>query len=116
MPRNFAALKVSRDALNPALNHAILKERLADIEYYNARWGIQLARWPHFVMQRLGTHLYRYKFNYLLKGFAAYVVYSDVRHYQHMRTQVFMTLQQEAALQSNIVLHSAFFVGLCLLV
>ena len=43
------------------------------------------------MMPRIANHLMKYKFNYLIKGFAAYMVYSDVQHYQHMKTQVFMS-------------------------
>ena len=47
-------------------------------------------------MQRLGSHVYKFKGNYLVKGFAAFIVYSDVQHYRYMRTQVFLSNQQEA--------------------
>lgn len=86
VPRNVHALSVSRDTLNPLLNTAILKERLADIEFFKYRYGVELARWPHFALGRLGKHLYRYKFNYGVKAFAAYVIYKDVINFKHMRT------------------------------
>lgn len=74
----------------------MLKQRLEDIEFYKYRFGVELARWPHFAMQRLGSHVYKFKGNYLVKGFAAFIVYSDVQHYRYMRTQVFLSNQQEA--------------------
>jgi hypothetical protein len=67
-------------------------------------------------MQRVGKHVYKFKGNYLIKGFAAYIVLSDVQHYRYMRTQAFLSYQQEGQLLSNILLHSAFFGGLCMLI
>lgn len=115
VPRNFNVLSVSRDTLNPSLNASVLKDRLASIEYYKFRFGEGIARWPHVLMQRTARHLYKYKVNYLVKGFAGYIVYSDVQHLRHMRTQAFLTYNQEQQLYENIFLHSAFFAGLCLL-
>ena len=85
------ALSVSRDTLTPLLNTAILKERLADIEFFKYRYGVEISRWPHFALGRLGRHLYKYKFNYGVKAFAAYIVYNDMVHYRHMRSQVFLS-------------------------
>jgi hypothetical protein len=34
----------------------------------------------------------KYKFNYAVKGFAAYVVYRDISNYNHMSQRTFMTL------------------------
>lgn len=66
-------------------------------------------------MQKVGRYLYKYKFNILVKGLAGYMVYSDVMHLKHMRTQVILTYNQEAALYQNIFLHSGIFVGICLI-
>ena len=116
VPRNTNALSISRDTLNPQLNAAILKQRLQEIEFYKYRFGVEIHRWPHFLMQRVGKHVYKYKGNYLVKGLAAYMVYSDVQHYRYMRTQAFLSYEQEGQLLAPIVLHSAFFTGLCLLI
>ena len=91
VPRSLHALSVSRDTLNPLLNTAVLKERLADIEYFKYRHGVMIHRWPHFALGRLGTNLYKYKFNYGVKAFAAYIVWNDIQHYRHMKTQVFLS-------------------------
>jgi hypothetical protein len=114
-PRTLANLSVSRDSLNPALNLTLLKGRLNAIEYYNNRLGVELAHWPHFAMKRLGTHLNKYKFNYLVKGFALYIVYSDVQYYRYMQTQAFLTRHQETSMKLNVLCHSAVAGGLFLL-
>lgn len=116
VPRNFNVLSVSRDTLNPSLNARVLKDRLESIEYYKFRFGSDIARWPHVMMHRMARHLYKYKVNYLVKGFAGYIVFSDVQHLRHMRTQAFLSVQQEQQLYENIMLHSAFFAGLCLFI
>lgn len=114
--RSASALSVSRDTLNPSLNHKILKERLADIEHYNYRLGVKAAHWPHYVMMNASKHLYKFKFNYALKGFAAYMLYSEVQYYRHMQTQVFLSYQQEGQLSANVLARGAIFGGLCLLI
>lgn len=116
MPRNVNSLSVSRDSLNPQLNAAILKQRLEEIEFYKYRFGVQIHRWPHFAMQRVAKHVYKFKGNYLVKGFAAYMVYSDIQHYRYMRTQAFLSYEQDAQLVAPIIVHSAFFAGLCLMI
>ena len=83
VPTKINALSASRDTLNPLLNAEILKKRLALIEHYKMQHGIQYARWPHFYLGRVGQHLYKYKFNYALKGFAAYLLYRDVQNYRY---------------------------------
>ena len=78
VPTKLNGLSASRDTLNPLLNAKLLKQRLAAIEHYQMQHGIQYARWPHFFLSRVGSHMYKYKFNYALKGFAAYLLYREV--------------------------------------
>jgi len=81
----ITGLSISRDSLNPLLNAQILKERLALIEHYKAaNGGHMFHHWPYYFMKNMGTHMNRYKFNYGLKAFAAYVVYRDLQNWQHM--------------------------------
>jgi len=79
-PSSF--LSASRDTLNPRLNTETLKNRLRVIEHFKTINGVELAHWPHFALTRFGKHLYRYKFNYAIKGFAAYLIYRDYARYQ----------------------------------
>jgi len=110
------SLSVSRDTLNPLLNTAVLKQRLADIERYKYRNGVEIHRWPHFLLGRMGKHLYKYKFNHGVKAFAAYIVYNDIQHWKHMQSQVFLTYQQEGELVYNTTIHTAMFFGLCAMI
>jgi hypothetical protein len=65
-------LNTSRDTLNPQLNLENLKNRLNLIEYYKNLHGIEHAYWPHYALGNIGRHLYRYKFNYAIKGLFAF--------------------------------------------
>ena len=51
-----------------------------------------MAHWPHFAMSRFARHVYRFKFNYAIKGFAAYVIYRDVAEYRKMKETSFVTI------------------------
>ena len=79
VPRGINALSASRDTLNPLLNTTVLKNRLADIEMYKNLHGEKYARWPAYFMANTGRHLWKYKFNYAVKGFAAYLVYREIQ-------------------------------------
>ena len=85
-------LSASRDTLNPLLNTQTLKNRLAVIEHFKAQAG-QHAYWPHHALTNVARHLLKYKFNYAVKGFAAYVVYRDIANYNYMSQRTFLTLQ-----------------------
>lgn len=58
----------------------------------------------------------KYKFNYAVKGFAAYVVYSDISNYKHMSQRTFITLQKQQELFALGAIHAGFFFGLCALI
>ena len=81
----------SRDTLNPLLNTDRLRTRLDAIELYRHRHGELYARWPHFVMTRMGQHLYRYKFNYAVKGFAAFLVFQEYQEYKQYCSKAIST-------------------------
>ena len=93
--RRHGILSASRDTLNPLLNSQNLKNRLALIQHYKTVHGDH-AFWPHFFMRRVANHAMKYKFNYAVKGFAAYLVYRDFANYQHMKETSFMTMQSES--------------------
>lgn len=91
--RPSGILSSTRDTLNPLLNTEVLKARLEVIEHYRYEHGVKMVHWPHYAMQRLSGHLMRYKFNYAIKGFAAYLMYRDFARYSHMRSTSFTTIQ-----------------------
>ena len=114
--RPRGVLSATQDTLNPLLNAQTLKNRLALIEHYKYQHGVEMAHWPHFAMKRAARHLYRYKFNYGVKAFAAYIVYSDYADYKHQQQRTFMTLQQKTNLLTTGAVHFAGFTALCLLI
>lgn len=67
-------------------------------------------------MKRVGNHLWKFKGNYAVKGFAAYLIYSNVAQYRHMQSRAFMSWETEAMQIGSIGAHSALFVGLCALI
>jgi len=78
---SVSMFSVSRDSLNPRLNMITLKNRLNVIDHYRYRHGVQHAHWPHFLMGRVGNMLWKYKFNYAVKGMAALMVVKSVADY-----------------------------------
>ena len=115
VPRSINALSASRDALNPLLNTTILKNRLADIEHYKYIHGEKYARWPHFLMGNMGRHLWKYKFNYAVKGFAAYLVFREIQQYNNLKENTILTLEQSMFSMVNIGTYGGGFVAICAL-
>ncbi len=108
-------LSVSRDALNPMLNTETLRNRLAVIQHYKFQHGAEFAYWPHFFMRNVATHLMKYKFNYAVKGFAAYLVYRSVADYRHHNQRMFLNLDQHGQFFLSIGASTALFGGICAL-
>jgi hypothetical protein len=92
-----------------------LKNRLELIQYYKTVHGDH-AFWPHFFMRRVANHALKYKFNYAVKGFAAYLVYRDFANYQHMKETSFLTMQDESKQVAKIMAQSAVFFGICCMI
>lgn len=67
-------------------------------------------------MGRLGRHMMRYKFNYAIKGFAAYLVYRDIAQRRHMKKTTYVTVQQESMMMGSTFLHGGIFLGLCAII
>ena len=116
VPRNMNYLSSSRDTLNPLLNAQKLKTRLQMIEYYRYRHGEMYARWPHFFMSRVAQRLWRYKLNYAVKGFAAFMVYQEYENYRHMSNVAILTIQQDANFFVNVTGKAAAFGAVCCLI
>jgi hypothetical protein len=114
--RQSGVLSASRDTLNPLLNTETLKNRLAVIEHYRYVHGVEYAHWPHFAMSRLARHVFRYKVNYAIKGFAAYLIYRDVAQYRHLKATTFMTIPQELSFGVSAAFHSGLLLGICCLI
>ena len=97
------------------LNAKRLQQRLAAIEHYKHKHGLLYARWPHFVMQKMGNNLWRYKFNYAVKGVAAYIVYQEYANYQHLASKTIMTHQEDAQYITNMLVKGGALGAICLL-
>jgi len=67
-------------------------------------------------MRRVVNHALKYKFNYAVKGFAAYLVYRDFANYQHAKETRFLTIQDEGKQVAKIITQSAVFFGICSLI
>ena len=113
IPSRLNALSASRDTLNPMLNAENLKQRLATIEHYKFQHGIKFARWPHFFLGRVGANLYKYKFNYAVKGFAAYLLYRDIQNYRYWNEKVILSYQMDGMMAGEIATKAGLFVALC---
>jgi hypothetical protein len=109
-------LSTSRDALNPLLNTETLKNRLFVIQHYKYLHGVEFAHWPHFVLANIGRHLMKYKFNYAVKGFAAFLLYRAVSEYRHYNSRAFLTMDQHGYFGANILASSALFGGICAII
>jgi hypothetical protein len=114
--RPSGVLSVSRDTLNPLLNTETLKNRLNVIEHYRYINGVEMAHWPHFAMNRFAKHVMRFKFNYAIKGFAAYLIYRDIAQYRQMKATSYVTFQQDVVAGGAFAFHTGVFAGLCALI
>ena len=116
LSRGINALSASRDTLNPMLNAKTLKDRLTAIEYYKYQHGVEHARWPHFFMTNCARHLNRYKFNYGIKAFGAYVVYREYSNYRRIENTQFTSIEQQAENLGGIFFSSVALTAVCLLI
>jgi hypothetical protein len=112
----IAPLNASRNSLNPAVNLEKLKNRLWVAEHYRLLHGVEHAYWPHYAMRNVGTHLNKYKFNYLVKAFFAYQVYREVNNYQYMQQVKFLTTSEGAKLGAQVAWTTFLFGSVCLLI
>ena len=106
----------TRDALNPYVNAETLRNRLWVIDHYRFRYGASYTYWVHTLLQKTGSNLNRYKFNYLLKAFFAYQVYSKVQAYNYVDSMTFMTESQRNMHRGPILGSTLAFGAVCLLI
>ena len=116
VPRQINALSVSRDTLNPLLNANVLKQRLGAIDYYSNLHGPRYMYWPHYFMRSTAQMMWRYKFNFAVKGFCAFMLYREVNQYRNLNEKTVMTIQQNFASFGSIGAHAGLLVGVCCLI
>lgn len=109
-------LNSSRDSLNATANLETMKNRLWVAEYYRLQHGIEHAYWPHYVMRNVGTHLYKYKFNYAFKAFFIYQAFREVQNYRYMNSVAFLKTDQQIEQLTNIAWTGFLATAVCLLV
>lgn len=107
-------LNSSRNAMNPVMNLENLRARLQAIEYYKNLRGVEYDYWPHYVLGKMNRHLWRYKFNYAIKGFFVYALYSEIRHYNHLSSVSFMNVEQQLNHYLRITGHGILAAGIFL--
>jgi hypothetical protein len=106
----------SRDALNPFVNAETLRNRLWVIDHYRFRYGASHTYWVHTALSRAFKRVNTYKFNYLLKAFLAYNVYSRYQTYKYVDDMTFMSETQRGMYRFPIVAGTAAFGAVCLLI
>ena len=116
IPRKINALGVSRDTLNPLLNHENLRTRLQTIEHYKYLNGVRYARWPHFWMQATAKSMNRYKYNIAIKAFLVYVLYKDVDAFRYYRFSQVRTYQNDLYYGLPILAKTAVLGATCFLI
>ena len=107
----ITAFNASVDTLNPLLNRNTLVARLQAIEFYHLRHGIEHYHWPHYFMRNVAQHMYKYKFNYGLKAFCIYLMYSDVAAYNHLSKNKFTSYTDLNMFMLNLSAHGALTAG-----
>lgn len=116
MPRKLSMFSASRDTLNPLLNTHRLRARLELIEHYRLKHGEFYARWPHFALKRLGANVWRYKCNYAVKAFAAFLVCQEYAQYKHLSSVAIVTFEQDFSHYVRMGMTTGAFAGLCLMI
>jgi hypothetical protein len=106
----------SRDALNPFVNAETLRNRLWVIDHYRFRYGAAHTYWLHTFLSRTLKNVNKYKFNYLLKAYLAYNVYSRYQNYKYVDDMTFMSETQRGMYRGPIVVSAAALGVVCLLV
>jgi len=102
--------------LNPFVNAETLRNRLWVIDHYKFRYGAGHTYWVHSALSRAFKNVNRYKFNYLLKAFLAYNVYSKYQTYKYVDEMTFLTHTQKGALTIPIITGSVALGAACLLI
>ena len=96
-----------RETLNPAINLNRLRERIAATEAINARYTTAQRDWLRLSLEKVGGHLWKYKFNYAIKFVFLFKVMSEIRHFRHLRATTVMKGQTEMDHVSSILFWGA---------
>ena len=86
------------------------------IEHFKYLHGEKYAHWPHYWMGRQASQLWKYKFNYAVKGFAAYLVFREVQQYRNLQAKTVMTFNESFESVLGIGAATGAFATVCLLI
>ena len=86
------------------------------IEHFKNLHGEKYAHWPHYWMGRQASQLWKYKFNYAVKGFAAYLVFREVQQYRNLKAKTVMTFNEGFESFAGIGFTAGVFSTVCLLI
>ena len=67
-------------------------------------------------MNKYGTQLWKYKFNYGVKAFGAFLVINSYQTFQTANEESFLTDKQKAEYAANTTLYAAGLTGLCMVI
>ena len=104
----------ARDALNPQVNAAALRERLYYIDHYRFRYGASHTYWVHTALKKIAKQQNRYKFNTLVKAFFAYQTFNAVQTYRYLDQNTFMSQMARAERTLPILGYFGAFGIVCL--
>ena len=86
------------------------------IDHYKFRYGASHTYWVHAFLGNLSKNLMKYKFNYALKGFLAYVTYNRYQHYKYIDSIAFLTKPERAGLLQPVVVGAGATAAVMLLI
>lgn len=109
-------LSATRDALNPQVNTAKLRNRLWVIDHYRYRYGAQHTFWLHTFMKNQGARLWKYKFNYGVKALAAFMIYNSYQSYNEADGTRLLTATEQGMYRANILVSAAAATGIYLII
>ena len=113
---NLNPLDVSKDTLNPALNANLVRNRLQIIEAFKYRHGAEYTYWVNTTMRRVYNQVWKYKFNYLLKGFIAFMAIREYQNYSYVNSMTVLTQGQRIQMRAPGVIYAGAFFGTCLII
>ena len=73
-----------RESLNPAINLARLRDRIATTEAISNRYTVAQKDWLRLSLEKMGSKVWKFKFNYLIKLIVVYKAYSEYCIYKQL--------------------------------
>jgi hypothetical protein len=98
------------------VNAETLRNRLWVIDHYRFRYGASHTYWVHTALSRALKRVNTYKFNYLLKAFLAYNIYSRYQTYKYVDDMTFMSENQRGMYRFPIAAGTAAFGAVCMMI